>query len=263
MGIKVRKVYGQTHTMVPTKRLRKFGVPPGGPLDPYTCNIARSSLLRPYDSPMIEVKGTLEFEATRAMTICWMTPFGGYTKPMKKFEIQRVCCLGEFAGYLGFTYEILPERGLVGLFEPMKQLRFLPIHHRLPFDVRTTMDISRMGFRCDSSLTGVPAHDVSEPICPGMLQLTPSGQVIIIGPDGPVTGGYHKLGVVIEADLPFLATMLPLTEYEFIPVNMEEALSARKELHLEAKKRQKLIEIVQARTSDPIRYQRLIAEYRK
>lgn len=263
MGLSIRKTYGQVIHLRPTARLRKYGVPPGDALDPFTANLARASLLLPDAAPVMEVMGTIEFEATKPMTICWMTPFGGYTKQMQKFEIQRISCVGEFAGYLAYTYQAMSERHIIGLHQPIKQFRFLPINYRRPFDLRTTMDVSRMGFRCDSTIKGEPADAVSEPVCPGLMQLTPSGQVIILGPDGPVTGGYHKLGVMIEADIPLMATMLPLTDYEFIPVSFKYALEERANFRREVLKRYKLMEIIQSKDADPARYRRVLDELRR
>lgn len=263
MSLKIRKTYGQINHIKPMASLRKYGVPPGGALDPFTCNLVRASLLVPDSAPVMEVMGTIEFEATKPMTICWMTPYGGYTKQLQKFEVQRISCIGEFAGYLGHTYQMLSERNVIGLHQPVKQFRFIPVDYKRPFEVKTTMDVSRMGFRCDSTIPGQPSNAVSEPVCPGMLQLTPSGQVIILGPDGPVTGGYHKLGVMIEADVPMMATLLPLTEYEFIPVSLKYALEARADLRREALKRYKLMEIIQSKDADPDRYRRVLDELRR
>ena len=39
----------------------------------------------------------------------------------------------------------------------------------------------------------------------GAIQVPPSGQPVILGPDHPVTGGYPVIGVVIDADTDSLA----------------------------------------------------------
>jgi allophanate hydrolase subunit 2 len=41
----------------------------------------------------------------------------------------------------------------------------------------------------------------SEPSTPGTIQVTPGGDPIILGPDGPTIGGYPKIGFVVQADL--------------------------------------------------------------
>lgn len=44
----------------------------------------------------------------------------------------------------------------------------------------------------------------SEATLPGYVQVPPSGEPIVLGVDGPTTGGYPVLACVIEADLPIL-----------------------------------------------------------
>jgi allophanate hydrolase subunit 2 len=41
----------------------------------------------------------------------------------------------------------------------------------------------------------------SQGVLPGALQLTPDGQLIVLGWDGPVTGGYPVPAVILEEDL--------------------------------------------------------------
>ncbi len=49
----------------------------------------------------------------------------------------------------------------------------------------------------------------SEALLTGAVQLPPSGQPIIFGPDHPTTGGYPVIAVVIEADLDTVAQLRP------------------------------------------------------
>jgi len=76
------------------------------------------------------------------------------------------------------------------------------------FDV--TSDSNRMGLR----LRGVPLarpdqEMISEPVCPGSVQVTRDGQCIILGIDGQTIGGYPKIAQVIRADLDALGQMRP------------------------------------------------------
>ena len=52
-----------------------------------------------------------------------------------------------------------------------------------------------------------PAHSLldSIPTLPGAIQMQSADQLIILGPDSGVTGGYPVLGVVITADIPLIA----------------------------------------------------------
>lgn len=69
----------------------------------------------------------------------------------------------------------------------------------------------------------------SEPSCMGAIQLTPSGQLLIIGPDGPTIGGYPKLGFIAEAHHSALGQLAPGNAVRLIPATYEEASRARLE----------------------------------
>ena len=49
----------------------------------------------------------------------------------------------------------------------------------------------------------------SFPVVPGCVQLTPSGELVVLGPDAGVTGGYPVLGVVPSPGLDVLAQARP------------------------------------------------------
>lgn len=56
----------------------------------------------------------------------------------------------------------------------------------------------------------------SEPTLPGSIQVPPDGQPVVLGPDGPVTGGYPVVAVVAPADLDLLAQQRPGAEIGFV-----------------------------------------------
>lgn len=60
-------------------------------------------------------------------------------------------------------------------------------------------------------------------VLPGAVQVPPDGQPIILGWDGPVTGGYPVVATVIGADLPRLAQLGPGAEVRFATVGVDEA----------------------------------------
>lgn len=257
MSLKVIKKYGHIHKFsVPTK-LRKYGVPPSGPIDPFTPELVRAALLHGPNSSLVEVMGTIVFEARRPMTVGWMTPQGGFVKSLKKFERIRITTGGEFAGYLGFTSKMLTDRNLEGIFRPVHQLRYLPLGINEKFDVKSTLNLSRIGFRFDSGLKVAGVQGASEPVCQGLIQLTPSGQVIILGPDGPVTGGYYKLGVIIRADWPYLASITCFEDYELIPVTHSIAKHAYENTMEELVKRTKLLRVIQENGNSTAAYRKL------
>jgi allophanate hydrolase subunit 2 len=64
---------------------------------------------------------------------------------------------------------------------------------------------------------------VSEPVCPGTMQVTPDGQCVILGVDGQTIGGYPRLAHVISADLDRVGQLRPGQQIRFQPVTLEEA----------------------------------------
>lgn len=61
----------------------------------------------------------------------------------------------------------------------------------------------------------VPRELPSEGMLPGAIQVPPDGQPVILGPDGPVTGGYPVIAVVADASCDALAQARPGTRIRF------------------------------------------------
>lgn len=90
---------------------------------------------------------------------------------------------------------------------------------------------SRAGARLSESvLSGeMPINISSEGALPGYIQVPPSGAPIILGIDGPTTGGYPVIASVIEADLPVLAQCALRQQLRFRWISREEAQQALRE----------------------------------
>src|SRR5688572_13419292 len=91
------------------------------------------------------------------------------------------------------------------------------------FTVSPTSD--RVGMRLRGP--GLPQADegsgLSGPMVRGALQVPGSGEVIVLGPDHPTTGGYPVLAVVIRADWGCLAARRPGATVRFRAVSVDEA----------------------------------------
>ena len=70
------------------------------------------------------------------------------------------------------------------------------------------------------------ASITSEPVCPGVIQLPPGGEPIILMADAPTVGGYRILGTVISADLGRLAQLAPGEPVLLEPITIEAAQRA-------------------------------------
>ncbi len=92
-----------------------------------------------------------------------------------------------------------------------------------------TPESDRRGLR----LSGKPLDHTSAPeiepsgTVPGTVQVPGGGSPIVLGPDGPVTGGYPRIATVISADLPRLGQVRPGDVLRFQRISLDEARSAR------------------------------------
>ncbi|HEX7949538.1 MAG TPA: biotin-dependent carboxyltransferase family protein [Candidatus Limnocylindrales bacterium] len=75
----------------------------------------------------------------------------------------------------------------------------------------------------------VAADRPSEPVIPGTIQVTPSGQPLVLMPDAGTTGGYAVAAVVIAADLPLLGQLAPWDEVRFRIVDLPAATEAARD----------------------------------
>src|SRR5205807_3202074 len=83
---------------------------------------------------------------------------------------------------------------------------------------------NRMGLRLTGPALTVPQREmVSEPVCPGTVQVTRDGQCIILGVDGQTIGGYPRIAHVIAADLDRLGQLRPGARVQFRRVELGEA----------------------------------------
>lgn len=88
-------------------------------------------------------------------------------------------------------------------------------------------DSNRMGYRFDGAALSFERSFelLSHGILPGTIQLPPDGVPVIQCNDANTCGGYPKLGVVIEADLPRLAQLRLGTALRFEAVGRATALA--------------------------------------
>jgi antagonist of KipI len=102
---------------------------------------------------------------------------------------------------------------------------FTPVEGTIPpplFTVRPAGD--RMGLRLHGDPLPWPERElVSEPVCPGSVQVTRDGQCILLGVDGQTIGGYPKIAQVISADLDRVGQLRPGDQVYFVRVDLERA----------------------------------------
>lgn len=76
---------------------------------------------------------------------------------------------------------------------------------------------NRMGYRLNEKVAGIqPKRElISSGVLPGTIQITKSGQPIILMRDAQTSGGYHRMVKVLEAQLDLLAQLKPGDQLRF------------------------------------------------
>lgn len=125
-----------------------------------------------------------------------------------------------------------PPAVLEALVSEVSVLRVLPGLQADWFDEPAFFDqeftvtpaLDRMGIRLQGRPLLFPERElISEPVCPGAVQVTPVGQAIVLGVDGQTIGGYPKIAQVIQADLDRLGQLRPGQRLRFQKVGLDEA----------------------------------------
>jgi antagonist of KipI len=90
---------------------------------------------------------------------------------------------------------------------------------------RVSEDSDRLGLRLKGTSLALesPREMISEGVSLGAVQVTPSGQPIILFVEQQTAGGYPKIANVIGADLHSVGQLRPRDEITFAQVSVEEA----------------------------------------
>lgn len=99
---------------------------------------------------------------------------------------------------------------------------------KAPFTISASAN--RMGYRLEGRAIpyAAPCSLPSLGVLPGVVQVPPDGNPILLMADAQTTGGYPIIGVVIGPDLPLAAQLLPGDRIRFQSVMLDEALAAQK-----------------------------------
>lgn len=91
-----------------------------------------------------------------------------------------------------------------------------------------TPNSNRMGYRLNADMIDFkPRREViSSGVVPGTIQVTNSGQPIVLMADAQTSGGYFRLANIISADMDAVAQLKPGDEIWFSLVKLEEAYKA-------------------------------------
>lgn len=115
---------------------------------------------------------------------------------------------------------------------------------------RITPQSNRYGYRLDGTpLVPVkPLELRSHGIVPGVIQVPHGGQPIVQMRDAQPSGGYPKIGTVIDADLWRLGQMPIGSRLRFVEVTWEEAVAALDQNHRWLAEARRLVELYRTRS---------------
>lgn len=203
---------------------------------------------------IIEPGAKLKLGSTQNYARSYLAIAGGIDVPpfLGSASTHLVSSLGGFQGRalrkgdvlpLGRPANRIPPRRIsqVALFnlKPRKKLRVTegPQSDQFSEDAkqsffralfRVSEDANRLGIRLEGPAlsASMPAEMITEGVTLGAVQITPSGQAIILGVEQQTTGGYPKIANVIGADLHRLGQLRPRDEFRFerIPLAVARSL---------------------------------------
>ncbi len=178
---------------------------------------------------------------------CWLAVRGGLTVPPVMGSRSTFLPAG-FGGHLGRALQagdVLPRgtsagavcvlRARMPLMVQDAPLRVVAGPQAGQFDdaglaaffagtYRVGAASDRRGLRLSGpAVTHTQSTLPSQGVLPGAVQVPPDGQPMILGWDGPVTGGYPVIAAVISADLSRLAQLRPGDAVRFVTVELERA----------------------------------------
>jgi antagonist of KipI len=90
-------------------------------------------------------------------------------------------------------------------------------------EYRISPQSNRMGIRFEGTGIKSPSIRRSVPVFPGMVQIPASGKPIILGPEGPTTGGYPQIAILTRSSWTNLASVRPGNKIRFRWTNLEHA----------------------------------------
>jgi antagonist of KipI len=91
-------------------------------------------------------------------------------------------------------------------------------------DFTVAMASDRTGYKLSGAFLSHSHGDLpSGPGCEGVVQIPADGSPIVLMADAPTIGGYPKIAVVSDADLPILAQLTPGEHLRFRLITIEES----------------------------------------
>ena len=221
---------------------RKYGVPPGGPFDSEAARLANALVGQPSDAPIWELAlatATYVAEsdgfvaAVGANASLTVGTSAGTTNSVRRVRTGESVVIGiPTAGCrVYFQWSRVGREGRIE-YNPVSQTHVDVVagpdadlfRAGWPDTVKLSTLMNRVGIRALADDQLIHNHKLpSKPQVIGSGQVTPRGELIIIGPDGPVTGGYPQILTVARASMAKVAQLTPGQTICLRPISIEDA----------------------------------------
>ncbi len=219
------------------------GIPPGGPMVPELLAAANRAAGNAPGAPAIEVFGRIAVDAggrrlaaeARSARVAYLAVPGGLDVPwvLGGRGTLLVAGVGGHEGRLLRRGDRIPIGAVAGAPEivdvdlaPGAPIRVVPgPDAAAPLGEHAISPVGdRTGIRLLGALAAPPPPTgVSAPLVCGAIQLPPSGEPIVLGPDHPTTGGYAVIATVIVADRGRLFARRPGERVTFVAISPASA----------------------------------------
>jgi antagonist of KipI len=198
--------------------------------------------------------GVVDIPTAKSGAMAWLAVAGGLDVPLV-MNSRSTDLAGGFGGFegralksadrlelgaatrvpdCGGTWAVIPERLVAvagpGVVRVMRgpEWEWFSDEARKSF-VQTPWEVTKDGNRVGVRLHGLPLtlaeprEMISSAVDHGVIQVPPSGQPIVLGPDRQTLGGYPRIGVVATVDLGKLAQLRPGDSIKFHEIQVREA----------------------------------------
>ena len=201
----------------------------GNPIPMYqTLNIPDGAILsfgRPINGCRAYLAARGEWQVRRWLNSASFAPLGGEEltpeSRIKKNSVIRISDLPKISlqKYPVTEIPVFPESLVVRVLPGPEFEKFstYQIASFFSSSFQLSNDSNRMGFRLQGRRIEIDKRKeiISSGIVPGTIQITHSGQPIILMADAQTTGGYYRIANVIREDLDKLAQLKPGGEIRF------------------------------------------------
>ncbi len=203
---------------------RRFGVPPGGAIEPkllttlsgnaqvWEVFALASQQLEALEAGWVVLLGLPQPATLDSVQISFHQPIKVHTHQMVKVEPVALGCVYMVAFTTAEPTTLPPAPS-----QPTS-LSYWPEAVNQPLHCIAKHIRSRAGFRFSCETNLALSAQTSRPVTVGSIQCTPNNELIIIGPDGPVIGGYPVVGTLAIQDRGEIANIPVGAAIELVPM---------------------------------------------